>query len=114
MPTSTTERRSLQSPSVIKAAMHAVHWMILNARMEALDWTHGRKPVDADRMARLLDTIELFPDLIKHDWDGAYDYFRKMLELVGADYPQFAGLLTQFDQDVAAAENVNGIGATSN
>ena len=92
------ENISLRSPHVIAAALQAIHWMVLTARREALDWTHGRKPVDAQCMVDMLDAIEGLQDIVKHDVN--YELFRTLLAAAGSDFPQFSGLLRDFDRSV--------------
>ncbi len=105
--TATLDRVKLQSPNVIPAALHALHWMIANARREALDCAHGRKNADPQRMVDLLDAVETVSDLIKHNQDGSYEQLRTFLGNVGLDFPEYSGLLEQFDDDVSEPEEAN-------
>jgi hypothetical protein len=98
------ERRRLNSPDVLPAAIHVIHYLIVQARLVALDWTHGRAPVNPGLMAEMLDAIEIFPELIKNDFDGAYEHFRELLAGYGPTLPGCSALLEEFDRRVAEAE----------
>jgi hypothetical protein len=95
------ERRRLNSPDVLPAA---IHYMIVQARLVALDWTHGRAAVDPKLMADMLDAIEVFPELIKNEFDGAYEHFRELLAGYGPALPGCSALLQEFDRRVSEAE----------
>ena len=113
MNTLPARQRRLNSPDVLPAAIHVIHYMICQARLVALDWTHNRAPVDAKQMADLLDAIEIFPELIKNECDGAYDHFREMLKGYGPTIPGCAALIDEFDRRVAEAEASHPNGAVA-
>jgi hypothetical protein len=92
---------SLQSPVVLKAALRAVHHILIQARLEALDWTHNRKSVDAQKMADYLDAVESLPEIISQDWDGGFDHFRQIISAIGKSCPELSGLIDNFDREIA-------------
>lgn len=62
-------------------------------------------------MVNFLDAIDSLTDLIKHNSDGAFGQFQRLLDSVGHDYPEFSGVLDQFNKDVAVAESGDLIGS---
>ena len=101
MISTTQETLTLQSAIVLPAALRAIHHVLISARLEALDWSHNRKPVDAKKMVNYLDAVEILPELVRQNWNGSFAYFRELLAAIGEEFPELRGLVSNFDREVS-------------
>lgn len=108
MPTLAPEPPKLSIQRPMRAALRSIHLLVVRARLLALDWKEGRTPVDPQKMVDYLDAIEILPDILKRGDHNAFEEFRAMLLAIGKDHPEFAGLIVNFDREVAGEPPFDG------
>jgi hypothetical protein len=77
------------------AALFAIHCVLIKAR-----WLAGER-ADHEKLYKLLDWGELLPVLASSREEDTTEDFRQTLAGLGEDFPDCAGFLHNFDNDVA-------------
>jgi hypothetical protein len=82
-------------PDKVPAVLHALHQALVRARLSALEGA------DSQRLYKILDWAEVLPTLITCREADTTEEFRSILAGLGEDFPEFSGLLANFDANVS-------------
>jgi hypothetical protein len=83
------------SSKKVAPALYAVHLILVKVRSLAAEGTNQQK------LYRILDWSEVLPSLIGRDGEDATNEFRSTLLGLGEEFPEFAGLLQNFDKGLS-------------
>jgi hypothetical protein len=75
-------------------ALYALHLVLVKARALAAEGAEQQK------LYRILDWSEVLPALVGRNAEDATDEFRSILLGLGEEFPEFAGVLQNFDRNV--------------
>ncbi len=81
----------------VPAALYAIHTILIKLRFTAL--TEG---IENQKLSKILDWTEILPTLITRQEDrDTTEEFREMLKGLGEEFPESAGILTNFDRNLS-------------
>ena len=83
------------NPAKLPVALYAVHMILVRARYLAGEGT------DPQKLYQILDWAEILPSLIACREEDTTAEFRAMLSGLGEQFPEFAGFVQNFDNDIS-------------